>query len=408
MTALSDPERHQPLAGAAWDATIARAAIERIVQETRDTFTLESLWPTHPNDEEAGDPPGPQASLYFGAAGVIWALDHLAREGAVSPGPSFADHFLDIQRRNRRLFDSEAWRKMLGAGWQTRSWLLGDAGVLFTWWKTAPSEPVLSALAEAIAENTEDPALELMWGAPGTMLAALALYRASGSARWADLYRAGARALEASLQWDESLGADIWTQTLYGERAQYLGPVHGFAGNAFALLQGRELLEPGQWASLSSRIVRTLEVTAIRGAQGINWAPHTGSRRPGAPLLVQHCHGAPGMVTALSALEAPIDELLLGAGELTWAAGPLAKGANLCHGTAGNAYAFLKLFQRTGDGEWLDRARSFAMHAILQSDAEASRLGRRRYSLWTGDLGLACFLWECIRASARFPTMDVL
>jgi hypothetical protein len=32
-------------------------------------------------------------------------------------------------------------------------------------------------------------------------------------------------------------------------------------------------------------------------------------------------------------------------GELTWRAGPLAKGANLCHGTAGNGYAFLALFE---------------------------------------------------------------
>ena len=407
MAALFDPDRHQPLVGAAWDAAAARAAIERIVQETRDAFTPDDLWQIHPNDEEDDDP-GPQTSLYFGAAGVIWGLDHLAREGVVSPGPSFAEHIPDIQSRNRRMLDSEMWRKLLGPGWQTRSWLLGDAGVLFTQWKTAPSEPVLSALVDTLAENTEDPALELMWGAPGTMLAALELYRSSGSARGADIYRAGARALETSLQRDESLGADIWTQTLYGRRAQYLGPVHGFAGNAFVLIQGRDLLDPEQWTSLSSRIARTLEATAIRGSRGINWAPMAGEQRPGAPLLVQHCHGAPGMVTALSALDAPVDELLLGAGELTWAAGPLAKGANLCHGTAGNAYAFLKLFERTGDGEWLDRARSFAMHAIMQSDAEATQLGRRRYSLWTGDIGLACFLWECIRASARFPTMDVL
>jgi hypothetical protein len=48
------------------------------------------------------------------------------------------------------------------------------------------------------------------------------------------------------------------------------------------------------------------------------------------------------------------------------------------------------------------------MHAIAQSDREADALGRRRYSLWTGDLGLACFLWECLRGRARFPTMDVL
>jgi hypothetical protein len=36
-------------------------------------------------------------------------------------------------------------------------------------------------------------------------------------------------------------------------------------------------------------------------------------------------------------------ELALGGGELTWRAGPLRKGAGLCHGTAGNGFAFLRL-----------------------------------------------------------------
>jgi hypothetical protein len=37
-------------------------------------------------------------------------------------------------------------------------------------------------------------------------------------------------------------------------------------------------------------------------------------------------------------------------GELTWNAGALAKGSNLCDGAAGNGYAFLKLYRRTRDG----------------------------------------------------------
>ena len=30
-----------------------------------------------------------------------------------------------------------------------------------------------------------------------------------------------------------------------------------------------------------------------------------------------------------------------------------------------------------------------------------------RYSLWTGDLGFAIYLWDCVRANAQFPTLDV-
>ena len=71
--------------------------------------------------------------------------------------------------------------------------------------------------------------------------------------------------------------------------------------------------------------------------------------------------------------EQELDELLLAGGELTWAAGPLRKGAGLCHGTAGNGFALLKLFTRTGDERWLERARAFATHAAAQVEAAAAR-----------------------------------
>jgi hypothetical protein len=47
------------------------------------------------------------------------------------------------------------------------------------------------------------------------------------------------------------------------------------------------------------------------------------------------------------------------------------------------------------------------MHAIAQSERDLQNFGRRRYSLWTGDLGLAAFLWSCIQATDAFPTADV-
>ena len=94
-------------------------------------------------------------------------------------------------------------------------------------------------------------------------------------------------------------------------------------------------------------------------------------------------------------------------GRLTWAAGPLAKGSNLCHGTGGKGFAFLKLFALTGDAVWRDHARAFAMTAIDQCRAARAELGRGRYTLWTGDIGLAVFLHECLNGTARFPTVDV-
>ena len=124
-------------------------------------------------------------------------------------------------------------------------------------------------------------------------------------------------------------------------------------------------------------------------------------------MLVQWCHGSPGIVTSLAHLPDPrLDDLLTAAGELTWIAGPLNKGPGLCHGTAGNGFTFLKLFKRTGDLRWLDRATAFAMHAIAQSDRHASEYGQRRYSLWTGDAGVAWYLWNCITGDDALPNLD--
>ena len=102
-----------------------------------------------------------------------------------------------------------------------------------------------------------------------------------------------------------------------------------------------------------------------------------------------------------------LDALLVEGGAFTWTAGPLAKGSNLCHGTGGNGYAFLKLRRRTGDPIWLERARAFAMTAIAQCREARAELGRGRFSLWTGDVGLAIYLWDCITAQPHFPTVDV-
>ena len=102
-----------------------------------------------------------------------------------------------------------------------------------------------------------------------------------------------------------------------------------------------------------------------------------------------------------------LETLLEEGAQFTWAAGPLVKGSNLCHGTGGNGYAFLKLHRRTQQTLWLERARAFAMTAIAQCREARREYGRGRYSLWTGDVGLAIYLWDCLTGVPRFPTVDV-
>ena len=47
------------------------------------------------------------------------------------------------------------------------------------------------------------------------------------------------------------------------------------------------------------------------------------------------------------------------------------------------------------------------MTAIAQCRDDRSAGGRGRYSVWTGDVGLAIYLWDCLTAEPLFPTIDV-
>jgi len=123
-------------------------------------------------------------------------------------------------------------------------------------------------------------------------------------------------------------------------------------------------------------------------------------------IRLQWCHGAPGIVaTAAPYLD---EELLLAGAELTWRAGAHGKekGAGICHGTAGNGYALLKTFERTGDERWLQRARRFAVHALGQVERTRAENGHGRYSLFTGDLGVALFASACVDGEPAFPVLD--
>jgi len=358
-------KEHEPLAGGAWDEGRARDAVAAIVGDA-EAAARDGAWPDHPRDERTA----PVASLYLGAAGTIWALRELGSS-------------LDLAALVERALERYRAEPDYGDDAHAPSLWMGETGLLVVAARVGSPGADGPRLRELIHANREHPTRELMWGSPGTMLAA----RACGlEAEW----RESAELLWEA--WDEE--TDLWTQHLYGRVAQILGPAHGFAGNAHAL---RGLDDE----TLRGRAGRALERTALRQDGLVNWPPAADGEHE---IRVQWCHGAPGIVSALGDLMPA--ELAVAAGELVWQAGPLRKGAGLCHGTAGNGYAFLKLLAVTGDELWLDRARRFAMHAIEQVEAERERVGRGRYTLWTGDPGVALYVRACAAADSRFPTMD--
>lgn len=389
---LFDEGNHRPLAGAAWSEGAALDGIAEIMSDAVLAYGgPRRLWPNAPEDLEEGDADVPYRNVYFGAAGVGWALQHLAGQGLGPELPGGAEMLGGLAEQY--CVDPELVESAPGPG-PAVSLLFGESGIRLAA-HLGGAVTDLDALAGCIDRGRDCPTRELCWGSPGTMTAALAMWRGTGEPRWRELWLDSAAWLID--EWQDP----IWMQDLYGQTHRFVGAGHGFAGNAAALLAGTDLLG-GQAGAVEHRCASVLSALAMEDHGLAQWPSRYAEP---SNLAVQWCHGAPGMVISLAALpaDARTDALLISGAELTWAAGALRKGPGLCHGTAGNAYALLAVHARTGDELWLARARAFAMDALADVERTRKNRGRGRYSLFTGDIGAALILASCLQGNTSFP-----
>ena len=283
--------------------------------------------------------------------------------------------------------------------------MTGETGITLVSWRLAPSDEKADRLFELVSANRDNPSHELFDGSPGTMLAALHLYEQTGEARWRDLWLRCADVLLDEFRADPEHGCRIWIQYRRGRLIRSIGAGHGFASNVHTLLRGAAVLGEARTAELHRAAAETATALCLDESGLINWP--TAADRFWAeqfPIRVQWCHGAPGLVTSLASLprDDTTDRLLDAAGELTWNAGPASQGAGALPGTAGNGCAFLALHARTGDEQWLRRARTFAMHALEQAERSPPK-----GSLWTGRIGVAIYLRGCLDGWEGMPVLDV-
>jgi hypothetical protein len=367
LAELFRASEHEPLAGEEWSDDRAADAIRAIVRDAESAFDGER-WPWHPRDgEEWGF-----SDVYIGGAGIIWALDELGSTGWEDAAVSFIDRY----RARPSPWDEDPVET---------SYHFGELGIALVAFRLTRDTALADRVHELVLAGLDSEANEVMYGTPGSMLVAEAMLAWTGEPRWDEAWRAAAERVEAARDPD-----GLWISHIGGHADRYLGPAHGYAGNMRAFVNRSR--EP-TLADLSPYLVRDGGLA--------NWQP--GVEKGPDEIRVQWCHGAPGMVATLGDL---LDlELAVAGGELTWRAGPLAKGPGLCHGTAGNAYAFLVLHRRTGDERWLERARAYGMHAMGAVERERAAVGRGRYSLFTGDIGVALFLRHLLDGEDRFPTM---
>jgi hypothetical protein len=376
---LYRPEAFDRLTDTPWDEARARDGIAAIVADTDAAFRgPKLLWKAHEWDRWQAT--SPMKNLYVGSAGVLWALDQLRRR-------SYAETSLDVRdlaARSVELFRAKPDYIKLAAFAppepRDSGLFIGEAGILLVALQLGNSD-CADDLRERLVANVDNQAEEVFWGAPGSLLAAAAM---GDESSWKIL-------ADALLSRRDDNG--LWTQRLYGQEYQSLTPPHGLVGIVQAL--GARAPKDG---------AREILAQSAHREDGLaNWPPRPRPELPGpdGEIRLQWCCGAPGIV--ISAADYLDEDLLLAGAELVWKAGPHGdeKGPCICHGTAGNGYAFLKAFARTGDERWLERARRFAMHALEQEARMPSR-----YSLFTGGAGVALYAADCIEALSEYPVMD--
>jgi len=399
MSSVYDPARHEAVTGAEWSSRDVADEIVRIVTDFEAALGADGGWPSHPLDWPTREP---RWALYAGAAGAVVSLRILCRAGygTIDPSPL-------LPRIHAAYLDHP------DEGYET-GLQLGEIGILTPAILAGLADAALSdRLRRCLGRTLGHKARETTSGEAGMMHAALTLFRETGDEVWKDLYCRAAKSLWQAWTPRPETGEWLWTSDIFGSVRSYYGACHGVAGNAHAFLRGADLLASDRAELIVDRVAGTLDHAALRDGADINW-PVSGDPS-GARRLVQWCHGAPGVVTALgrtpridSAGSALLDRLLLQAGEFVWKAGPPVKGPGVCHGSAGSGYAFLALYHRTGEEIWLARARRFAMHAIEQCRHSRERFGQGRYTLWTGDGGLAVYLHHCLAPGhAAFPGLEL-
>ena len=291
--------------------------------------------------------------MYMGTAGVIWGLDYLIRAGAINGRVDFGGIVPELIAATRSRLEARA-----AAGVQHGyDGLLGaSAGQLLVAARLEGLSTTADKIGAAVDANWDNPVREYMFGSPGTAMLSLALFNETGDEVWASRFRRDVSRLWETLEPCQGADCLIWSK-IHRVKATPMGAVHGFAGN----------IPPREVATSCPKVNEEVvgvhrshpEATAIHDGEwstaAVGWQASTGPNRAVGGALP----GAPGIVNCVVNFPSSGTTTFARRRRNIWPAGPLRKGCCICHGTAGNGYAFLELFNRTGDEKWPERARRF-------------------------------------------------
>ena len=281
-------EAFEPLTDAPWDEERVRAGIREIVSDTDVALRgPKLLWRADPWDSWQAT--SPMKNLYVGAAGVLLALELLRRRGHAETRLDLADLSLRNLERFRARPDLMKIKLPQPA---TASLFDGETGILLVAWRIEPSADLANDLHRHVRANVANEAEEVMWGAPGTLIAARAMLEWTGEDRWRDACTETAEAI-----WSRRGEDGIWLQRIYGQELRGLTPPHGLVGIVQALAP---VLDDVRRATLERETAAILERLAVVEDGLANWPPRDRPTLPGpdGQIRLQWCAGAPGTVAA--------------------------------------------------------------------------------------------------------------
>ncbi|XP_054847960.1 lanC-like protein 2 [Eublepharis macularius] len=188
-------------------------------------------------------------------------------------------------------------------------------------------------------------------------------------------------------------------------KKQYIGAAHGVAGIYYMLMQPASHVDQ---ETLTELVKPSIDYVRHKKFRSGNYPSSLSNE---TDRLVHWCHGAPGVIHMLMQAYQVFkeDKYLKDAMECSdviWQRGLLRKGYGLCHGTAGNGYAFLSLYRLTQDKKYLYRACKFA-EWCMEYGAHGCRIPDRPYSLFEGMAGAIHFLSDIlVPEKSHFPAFE--
>ncbi|XP_012215517.1 glutathione S-transferase LANCL1-like [Linepithema humile] len=345
-------------------------------------------------------------SVYTGLAGIAYTLHHYGKYYNDSVYTKTATELLEKCKKYAKIKSRPEITFLIGVGGPFAL----TAVILYSQGKTEEAKELilkLKSLSTYVLDKHSNVPDELLYGRAGYLSALLYINaNISPAPIEADLIKKIVSCIidsgiaYASSNRCQSPLMYSWYDT------EYIGAAHGLAGILYLLLQARQYLTQVQIDNYIKPSLHYLQKLQFSSGN------FPSSLDSSSDKLVHWCHGAPGMPALFCLAHKVFEdntflEVAIRCGEVIWQRGLLRKGYSICHGVAGNGYAFIHLFQHTKDIKHLYRACKFAEWCFHYGSRQ-NQPPDRPFSLFEGLAGVIYFLIDLQQPHlAKFPTYDI-